>query len=524
MFDNGSLLRRRKRFKTAAAKARQLQEEQQHLTNKQDPNEQSQNPNEACNYSDYDDGELLSSDDEEANSLEKEIETQSDESGTAKNSLLNHQQMSSQELNQMFLSFKPNNFKNADHINNPIMVNIPTNPSVTLSLSMLSSNSESSSEVTKKQLTPQHASSPKPKNSFSIDSLIGGDSSKQYSTKNSLNKLNPHSKHIKKQSKHSNKKLNQQKISPETSPKIWLENQNRASSTKRKQDVSGNDEHLNQTNKKQKTHQVYNTSCGTSISSSRLESRSSNSSGSRCCSPELTEQSSEQANKYLKTSHPMLNMFQQQQVFSAFPQNFKSQITNDQLAAMRLRNSLSFLYASPVMNNSTSTGPPNDCSPPSTSSVATTPSSLSSSSSISSSFSADATNSFSKLQGFGIEHQLDIHENSPLFNQNKTLNWQNQVNQQQHIYKMFNDAILMRAAVAAATTSQFNSNIQSFLANSVNSNVLGSNNISSNSIGTSGSPGSINSSRISGQNNINNTGNNNANVSNILPFFLPMHG
>ncbi len=528
MFDNGSLLRRRKRFKTAAAKARQLQAEQQHLTNNQDPNELNKEPTEAYNYSDYDEGELLSSDDEETSTQEKESEAQSDDSVATKHLLLGHQQMSPHELNQMFLmsnNFKSNNLTNADPANNPIMVNIPSEPSMGLSLSMLSSNSESSSIVTKKQLAPQHASSPKPKNSFSIDSIIGDDSLKQHAAKSSFSKLNQHSQMIKRQSKKGNKKLAQQKNSSEVSSQLCLENQSSPLSSKRKQEVSPDDERSNQTNKKQKTQQMYTASRSTSISSSRLESHSSNSSGSRCCSPEPADQLSEQANKHFKTSHPMLNIFHQQQAFSAFPHNVKSQLSNDHLAAMRLRNSLSFLYASPVLNNSinTNTGLPLDCSPTSSSSLSTTPSSLSSSSSTSSSFSGDVTNNnLPKLQGFTMEQQLEMHQTSPVPYQNKNMNWQNQVNQQ-HIYKMFNDAMLMRAAVAAAASSQFNSNMHSYLASSANGNLLisGNNNVSASSLSNSGS---INSSQNSAHNNISNTGNTNPNISNILPFFLPMHG
>lgn len=353
MFDNGSLLRRRKRFKTAAKQRSAQLAEQNNTELKSQSTDQVEQD---ADFSDYE-GEYSESDDEFQDSSKAE----------EKQVLLTQKNLTPQEMNEMFLI--SNNFKSNHLIDSPIMVNIPNGNE---SLSALSSNLSECSPT--KQLTPKHASSPnentyKHKNSslFSIDCLIGENSSKT--------NLGIQSHVIKKAQKQPKKKLANKKFVTDA------KDSNLYNITKLKS----------------------NTSCSTLVDShSRIESRSSNSSNSRSCSPDANYESTAKHFKPMNsfvTPNPMLNMFQNPNLLND-PQN---------LAAMRIRNSLSFLY-SPLTNG----GLPLECSPTS-SSLSTTQGSLSSNSSSSSSFSC--------IDFAANKQNLELSDqySSPIMNKNQNI-------------------------------------------------------------------------------------------------------
>ena len=98
-----------------------------------------------------------------------------------------------------------------------------------------------------------------------------------------------------------------------------------------------------------------------------------------------------------------------------------------------------------------------------------------------------------------------------LFNKNSSQS-------QQHIYKMFNDAMLMRVAMnAAAASSQFNSNMHNFI---LYNNGLGG--LSSNATTAHlNVPQQTQHNSNSDSNGVS-LSNKKANISNVLPFFLPI--
>ena len=304
MFDNGSLLRRRKRFKTVA-KQRSVELERAQ-NNKEMKSQSTQLVEHGCNFSDFE-AEYSESDDESQNNS-KVDEKQAHF----------HKKETPNEPNEIDLI--SNNL-----INSPIMVNIPNSND---SLSSPSSNLNRNSPT--KQLTPQHASSPNDNHSqknsslFSIDCLIGESSTYK-------NHLGIQSHVIKKVQKPTKRKLTKKLF---TCPKdSSMYNINRI-----------------------KSNTNYSTSVG---SDSRIQSRSSNGSNSRSVSPEVDFESTPKYSKSINsfvTPNSMLNMFQNPN-FLNDPQS---------LAAIRIRNSLTFLY-SPLTNG----GLPLECSPTSSSLIST---------------------------------------------------------------------------------------------------------------------------------------------------------
>ena len=491
MFDNGSLLRRRKRFKTAAK-----QRMAAGVANTADNFVESNDQADLCDdYSDYESGDNDEEEEEAECSREDQISANTEQ---AKNSfLLTQQQMNPIELNEMYLissNFKSNRLTQITE-ESPLSVNIPksmhdTNVSPCLShLSSTTSNSSiasdrsSSSPLSKEKptLNPQHSSSPiesKPKNSssFSIDCLIGASTQdKVNKEKTCLNTLNPSSQTIKKQSQPFKSLLSKKK----TNKKQLFIEQSGASNPliSRHQPKS-------------------NSSRGTSISStSRIESRSSDSSSSRCGSPDV---GAEPPLKHFKSNTYNMNMFNPSTFlpFNKLPMGPgvvpQTDATAAAAAAFRLRNSLSLLYSP-----SGQIGLPLDCSQSSTSS----------SSSSSSSFSTSTY-----MHDLHPDQQQQQQFSSPvLFNKNSSQS-------QQHIYKMFNDAMLMRVAMnAAAASSQFNSNMHNFI---LYNNGLGG--LSSNATTAHlNVPQQTQHNSNSDSNGVS-LSNKKANISNVLPFFLPI--
>ena len=483
MFDNGSLLRRRKRFKTAA-KQRMAADVANTADNFVESNDQA----DLCDdYSDYESGDNDEEEGEAECSREDQTSANTDQ---AKNSfLLTQQQLNPIELNEMYLissNFKSNRLAQKTE-ESPLSVNIPksmhdTNVSPCLShLSSTTSNSSiasersSSSPLSKEKptLNPQHSSSPieaKPKNSssFSIDCLIGASTQdKVNKEKSSLNTLNPLSQTIKKPSQPFKSLLNKKKSNKK---QLFIEQ-------------SGVNNPL-----VSRHQQKSNSSRGTSISStSRIESRSSDSSSSRCGSPDACEGGEPPLKHFKSNNYTNMNMFNPSTFlpFNKLPMG-PGVMPQTADAAFRLRNSLSLLYSP-----SGQIGLPLDCSQSSTSS----------SSSSSSSFSTSTY-----MPDLHADHQQQQqHFSSPvLFNKNNNQS-------QQHIFKMFNDAMLMRAAMnAAAVSSQFNSNMHNFI---LYNNGLGS-------LPSNGGTANLNVPQQ--MQHSSNSDSKKANISSILPFFLPI--
>lgn len=407
--------------------------------------------------------------------------------------------------------------------------------SVSSSSSSSPSSTSSSSLASSETQNKQAPSSSKASSSFSIDSLIGHGSGE--TSKTALNKLNTHSLAIKKSNKQHTAKNLKEKLAK------LNEKSKSTSFESSKSQESANNSNLSNGSSSRESSRSRN---GDEEEEEEEAIRSSNNS-SRCASPaELSEQhktntsssgvkaqglfnplgnssSSYVANPYLAQQHASM--------LSYFNQSYLNSQQNPNLtqaeAAIRLRNSLSLFYSTQLNNQSgNQLGLPLDCSSTSISSLSSTSSSSSSSTS-SISNSSNTSNSkqndpvsLAAAIASASNFPHNLIQASP--NNFKQLNNQNALasasvpltpnnNQQQNLFKMFNEALLMRAAAAVSTQQhQHQQNNQNLSA--INSFLSTSNNTSL----------SLNqNSNVNQTSNVNEL--QNVNFSNILPLFLPMH-
>jgi len=430
MFDNGSLLRRRKRFKSIRlAKKRNQNPNDQEVNNEQD------NADDIEDEHEEDDNEDLSDTDHEDMSNEHELPH--DESNTHSNRALmcSEQEKIISQMIYMSSSLK----KSADFLG----TNSLRDYSINNSGSSLSPSSSSLS--TSSSFAPFNST--KKTSSFSIENLIGENS------KSILNQLNNQSVAIKKMK--SKKKLSQNKANL-----ILNDNITMALSTKSNLIVN-NSVNMNITNNEESTQtKNSNSSPATSqnsslaFSTSPEQSSKSSKNSSRCESP---GESNNHRNKQLKTHHslsqtPSINQLQTLQMQAPIQMNTNlNQYMNminllnsyQTESAARFRNSLGLLATAAQNGTNSVTNPFNGLT------IENAP--------------------FTRIPIQSNPQMLPIIANEAQFN----------MSNQHHLIKMLNDAMVMRAASAQQQQQQLNMfNQSNAQANQTNANSMANINLS----------------------------------------------
>jgi hypothetical protein len=553
MFDNGSLLRRRKRFKTLANGLLKRKLDSNGTVDESEPTDANNTNNSAYDEFDYDednDDDADEDDDEDneeyANQDNNNNQNENENDSTSKvmhspaagltrfMPILNNDILKKQIDQHNYLQYFQNQYLNPiiQHQHqqqhqqsssdtslsstSSLVVSLPSNKTVNdnNNISPLSSSSSSSSSIlsstpnssnkslqfsssspneehSSRQIECNQAKKLKVSSSFSIDSLIGNNSSSNINKNNTdlkekslLNKLNSHSLAIKHKSSTKLKLSKPNKTVPYQ--EMFNEHQQHQFNqiAKQQQQQQYITSHLF-TNNNLATSTTTTNSRGTSISSnnSRLESRSSNSSGSRCASPSntttnatsstnLTVEVENNSNNNRETTQKNYHITQANMMNSFLSTNKnQTDVTN------RLINSLAYLPNGNLMSNNM--------------------------------LIADQMMSMEKK----TELMLNFAQQS--LNNNKSLN------QPSNIYKILNDTILMRAAVAAAAASQ-SAQMNFMLYNQNINNNNNSNTVNGHSNQVQVSQQNRESSSSSSSSSSSNSNQADVNVSNILPLFMPM--
>lgn len=552
MFDNGSLLRRRKRFKTLANGLLKRKLDSNGTVDESEPTDANNTNNSAYDEFDYDEDNDDDDADEEDNeeyanqdNNNNQNENENDSASKVMHSpaagltrfmpILNNDILKKQIDPHNYLQYFQNQYLNPiiqhqhqqQHQQSSSDTSLSSTSSLVVSLqsnktvndnnniSPLSSSSSSSSYIlsstpnssnkslqfsssspnedhSSRQIECNQAKKLKVSSSFSIDSLIGNNNNNSSNiTKNTidlkekslLNKLNSHSLTIKHKSstklklnKPNKTVLYQEMFNEHQQHQLALDQFNQiAKQQQQKQSITS---HLF-ANNNLATSTTTN-SRGTSISSnnSRLESRSSNSSGSRCASPSNTTTNATSTNLTVEVENNSNNSRETTQKNYHITQanminNFLSTNKNQTDVTNRLINSLAYIPNGNIMSNNM--------------------------------LIADQMMSMEKK----TELMLNFAQQS--LNNNKSLN------QPSNIYKILNDTILMRAAVAAAASQSAQMNFMLY-----NQNINNNNNNTNTVNGHSNQVQVSQQNRASSSSSSSNSNQADVTVSNILPLFMPM--
>lgn len=439
MFDNGSLLRRRKRFKTTAQLLKQKQQQALNQTGVQTQ------ASEQCDPDDfeYEDDDYEGDYDNETN-LDEETEDNKSMNSflpAADNKLITNQfdAFVKKQAEHQYLQYFQNSNQTypmiaQQQLSNDISTSSMSSTSSlavsvisnkTVNISPMSSASSSSFVSTPDSSKSRHLSSSphdnddieyqqeskakkqKVSSSFSIDSLIGNNTATK--EKSTLNKLNSQSiaiKHRPIKTPKSKTVIHSDMFKPDINENI---KQNKKFIYQQYEQQQLFNDQINQTTKQKPTsHNSLINSRGTSISSnnSRIESRSSNSSGSRCVSP--SNNLSVEVENNSDAIAMQKNYINQAMINSIMNSNYKRNGSAQSDVANRVRNTLTYFNNPNMFLHQQQQS---ECS-------------------VSPSFTSSVT---------------DVSQ------QQKTMN------QSQHLYKLLNETMLMRAAaVAAAQSAQIN--------------------------------------------------------------------